>query len=93
LVSFHLYDYLWCFAFSRVKNNRGLRPTPAGRTATAVRIASELELASAETSPQQTSGCGGDNEQSDKLLPIHRSEHSPDVLERKRNLRELQVAG
>ena len=58
----------------------------------AVRVAAKLKFTPAHSTPNQTGGCGGDNEQGDKLLPIHCSEDSRGAPKRKRNLRKWRRA-
>ncbi len=51
-----------------------------------MRIAAELKLAPTHAAPNETRSCNGNDQQSEKLLPVHQSEDSRGAQERKRNL-------
>jgi hypothetical protein len=67
--SFHLHQNFGSRTFARPKNYRTLGRSTRGR-ATALRIALEAELTSAEPAGRKRRGCARDDQQRHRLLPI-----------------------
>ena len=70
---FHFYDDLGFFTPPCAENHRALRIRITGRTAPAVRVPLQTELAPAEFAPEQSRRGDPDNSQGNDLLPVHAS--------------------